>query len=193
LARLYANENFPLPVVNELRRLGHDVLTTHEAGRSGKAVPDTEVVAFAISESRAVVAINRRDFVRLHRLSADHEGIIVCSEDVDFEGQGQRIHDTVGSTELRGATHSCEPAIRAVRRSRVDKVRLYYDDFGKTLTVWLGNPADEVTCNEADDDTILIKDGAGHVIGFEKLNVHLPAGSAGLTVEVVSDRPPCES
>ena len=28
MARLYANENFPLPVVNELRRLGHDVLTT---------------------------------------------------------------------------------------------------------------------------------------------------------------------
>lgn len=29
MARLYANENFPLPVVNERRRrLGHDVLTT---------------------------------------------------------------------------------------------------------------------------------------------------------------------
>ena len=29
MARLYANENFPLPVVGELRRLGHDVLTIH--------------------------------------------------------------------------------------------------------------------------------------------------------------------
>ncbi len=27
MARLYANENFPLPVVEELRRLGHDAVT----------------------------------------------------------------------------------------------------------------------------------------------------------------------
>ena len=26
MARFYANENFPLPTVEELRRLGHDVL-----------------------------------------------------------------------------------------------------------------------------------------------------------------------
>lgn len=32
MARLYANENFPLPVVEVLRRLGHDVLTAGEAG-----------------------------------------------------------------------------------------------------------------------------------------------------------------
>ena len=32
MARLYANENFPLPVVEELRHLGHDVLTMQEAG-----------------------------------------------------------------------------------------------------------------------------------------------------------------
>lgn len=30
MARLYANENFPLPVVEALRRLGHDVLTIQE-------------------------------------------------------------------------------------------------------------------------------------------------------------------
>ena len=27
VARLYANENFPLPVVEELHRLGHDLVT----------------------------------------------------------------------------------------------------------------------------------------------------------------------
>jgi Domain of unknown function (DUF5615) len=30
---LYADENFPLPVVQELRRLGHDVLTAQEDGK----------------------------------------------------------------------------------------------------------------------------------------------------------------
>jgi hypothetical protein len=32
MARLYSNENFPLPVVHRLRTLGHDVLTIQEAG-----------------------------------------------------------------------------------------------------------------------------------------------------------------
>jgi hypothetical protein len=64
VARLYANENFPLPVVEELRRLGHDGLTTLEAGRAEQAIPDEAVLAFAVAEGRAVVTINRRHFVR---------------------------------------------------------------------------------------------------------------------------------
>ena len=36
MARLYADENFPLPVVEELHAFGHDVLTIHETGKSGK-------------------------------------------------------------------------------------------------------------------------------------------------------------
>ena len=68
----------------------------------------------------------------------------------------------------------------------MDRVRVYYDAFAKTLTVWLGDPATEVTCQEADDDTVFMKDEAGHIIGFEKLNLTLPADSAGLTVEVIN-------
>jgi hypothetical protein len=55
--RLYANENFPLPVVEELRRLGHDVLTSLDAGKAGQAIPDDEVLAFAIAEGRALLTI----------------------------------------------------------------------------------------------------------------------------------------
>ncbi len=33
MAALYADENFDYPVVLELRRLGHDVLTAQEAGQ----------------------------------------------------------------------------------------------------------------------------------------------------------------
>jgi hypothetical protein len=95
LARLYANENFPQPVVEALRRLGHDVLTTHDAGRSGQALPDSEVLSFAVAEGRAVVTVNRRDFIRLHQRDSQHAGIIVCREDADFPGQGQRIHDAL--------------------------------------------------------------------------------------------------
>ena len=43
MARFYADENFPLPVVEELRKSGHDVLTIQEDGLGGQAVPDETV------------------------------------------------------------------------------------------------------------------------------------------------------
>ena len=92
MARIYANENFPLPTVEELRRLGHDVLTTFESGRAGQKIPDEEVLPFAIGEDRAVVTHNRRHFVRLHGKTPGHRGIIVCTMDSDFVGLAKRIH-----------------------------------------------------------------------------------------------------
>ncbi len=38
MARLYANENFPVEVVERLRALGHDVLTTHDVEKSNRAI-----------------------------------------------------------------------------------------------------------------------------------------------------------
>ena len=38
MAGLYSNENFPLPVVERLRALGHDVLTLQEAGKADQAL-----------------------------------------------------------------------------------------------------------------------------------------------------------
>ena len=68
----------------------------------------------------------------------------------------------------------------------MEKVRVYYDAVGKTLSVWIADPETEDVCEEADDDTILMKDSEGHIIGFEKLNVLLEPGGPGLTVEVVT-------
>jgi hypothetical protein len=95
MARLYANENFPLPVVAELRRLDHDLLTSQEAGNAGRAVPDEEVLAFAVAEGRALLTINRKHFIRLHRATPAHAGIIVCTYDPDFVGQAARIAATL--------------------------------------------------------------------------------------------------
>lgn len=97
MARLYANENFPLPVVTELRRLGHEVLTIVETGQAGQAVPDEQVLAFAIAEGRAVLTLNRKHFVRLHATQPGHTGIIVCTFDPDFVAQARRIHETLTS------------------------------------------------------------------------------------------------
>ena len=95
MAVLYANENFPLPVVEELRQLGHDVLTTYESGRAGTAIPDDEVLAYSVAEKRILLTINRKHFIRLHRQQPDHTGIIVCTFDLDFVALGQRIHEAL--------------------------------------------------------------------------------------------------
>ncbi len=103
MARLYSNENFPLPVVTRLRALGHDVLTIQEAGQADQALPDEEVLAFATREHRAVLTLNRLHFMRLHRQQPRPAGIIVCKFDPDFEAQAERIHRVlIGQGALAG-------------------------------------------------------------------------------------------
>ncbi len=92
MADCYANENFPLPVVEALRELGHNLLTTYESGKAGQAIPDEEVLAFAIGESRIVLTLNRRHFIRLHQTTPNHSDIIVCTYDPDFEALADRLH-----------------------------------------------------------------------------------------------------
>ena len=82
MANLYSNENFPRQVAEELRLLGHDLLSSFEAGRANQQVPDEQVLAFATEQRRAVLTLNRFDFIRLHReTQAAHAGIIVCTRD----------------------------------------------------------------------------------------------------------------
>jgi uncharacterized protein YuzE len=52
----------------------------------------------------------------------------------------------------------------------MEKLRVYYDREGNTMSVWFDDPKKESVCEEADDDVILIKDSDGRVIGFERLN-----------------------
>lgn len=92
MLKLYANENFPLETVQFLRNLGYDVLTTHEIGKSNLRIPDEDVLTFAISENRAILTINRKDFIRLHRLNPIHAGIVVCTKNDDFKNFGECIH-----------------------------------------------------------------------------------------------------
>ncbi|WP_230841164.1 DUF5615 family PIN-like protein [Gloeobacter morelensis] len=77
MAQLYADEQFPFPVVVLLRALGHDVLTAQEAGQATKGIPDEQVLDFAVSRQCAVLTQNRRHFVRLHRTCPEHAGIVV--------------------------------------------------------------------------------------------------------------------
>lgn len=62
-------------------------------------------------------------------------------------------------------------------------IKVYYDSQGQTLTVWFGRPQDEHICEETGDEVNLMKDRAGHVIGFKKLN-YSKVGSAPLQVGI---------
>lgn len=95
MARLPADENFPLPVTERLRTLGHDVVTLEELGKSDRRLADEAVLRLAVEQERAVLTLNRRHFVRLHGETPDHAGIVVCSLEVDFGRQAQRITDAL--------------------------------------------------------------------------------------------------
>jgi hypothetical protein len=91
LARLFADENVPLPAVEALWGLGHDVLTALEAGRAGLGIPDEDVLAFALAAGRAVLTHNRKHFRKLHDAGLEHSGIVICTEDRSFPGLAARI------------------------------------------------------------------------------------------------------
>lgn len=92
---LFADENFPFPAVSVLRTLGYEVLTLQEAGKGEQAVPDEEVLLLANSLQRAVLTLNRKDFIKLHQAKIDHSGIIVCTFDADFQALANRIHAVI--------------------------------------------------------------------------------------------------
>lgn len=95
MARLYSNENFPLPIVDELRKFGHDVLTIQETGKAGQAMSDEEVLAFANKEKRILLTMNRSHFIRLHQQKHPHVGMIVCTYDSDFSALARRIDEAL--------------------------------------------------------------------------------------------------
>lgn len=82
-----------------MRELGHDVLTVQEAGKANQRISDDEVLAFAINDDRAVITQNRKDFIQLHRMQPNHAGIIVCSDDRNWEALAQRVHAAVAEKE----------------------------------------------------------------------------------------------
>ena len=53
---LYADENFPFRVIEELRHLGVDVLTAFEDGRANQSITDPIILARATELGRGLVA-----------------------------------------------------------------------------------------------------------------------------------------
>lgn len=69
----------------------------------------------------------------------------------------------------------------------MEKMRVYFDREGNTLSVWFDDPDKEHICEESEDDFILVKDRRGRVIGFERLNFLTPKqrkAGGGIPLEV---------
>ncbi|MCC5635704.1 DUF5615 family PIN-like protein [Nostoc sp. CHAB 5844] len=99
MVRLYADEMFPKKVSELLRTMGHDVLTVQEAGKANLGIPDDEVLNFAVENNRTVITLNRQDFIKLHRNSPEHSGIIVCTNDPDRYRMATRINEAINQEE----------------------------------------------------------------------------------------------
>jgi hypothetical protein len=63
------------------------------------------------------------------------------------------------------------------RRGGVEKIKVFHDAVGHTLTIWIDDPAKEEVCTETTDEVVIMKDKSNRVIGFEVLN-YMPAKSS---------------
>jgi Domain of unknown function (DUF5615) len=52
-------------------------------------------LAFVIDRERAILTLNKADFIRLHRRDDNHFGIIVCSDNLNWEQFAARIDAAV--------------------------------------------------------------------------------------------------
>lgn len=92
MASFLADEDFPVNASKHLRSMGHDVLTLQETGLANRGTADEEVLLFAVSQQRILLTMNRRHFIRLHRTSSNHFGIIACTADPDTAALALRIN-----------------------------------------------------------------------------------------------------
>jgi uncharacterized protein with PIN domain len=111
-ARLYLDEDTLPELAALLRDRGYDVLSAHDIGALG--ITDEEQLAIAISERRAIVSSNRRDFARLathcSENGIEHWGIVLMYRQYRRRELGAGIRDfeqflsAFGEDDLRNTT-----------------------------------------------------------------------------------------
>ncbi|MCU0240623.1 MAG: DUF5615 family PIN-like protein [Pyrinomonadaceae bacterium] len=97
--KFYADENFPLRTVQELRNLGHDVLTAFEDDKANQSISDDDLLKRATELKRAVLTHNRLDFKRLHQQNENHCGIVICTENPNRFELAEKVQEAVSKVE----------------------------------------------------------------------------------------------
>lgn len=85
MARILADENVDLDIVNWLRSWKHDVVCarSYSQSDSGDGTSDEQILRIGIQEKRIVITFNKKHFKMLHEDRAKigrHQGIIACSD-----------------------------------------------------------------------------------------------------------------
>jgi predicted nuclease of predicted toxin-antitoxin system len=92
---LLADENFSREASTHLQNLGYDLITLTDLGLAQIGMPDPEVLKKATALNRCVITFNRLDFIKLHKASNQHAGIIVCTYNPDNKQLAQKIHQSI--------------------------------------------------------------------------------------------------
>lgn len=81
--KLYLNENLSAEIAQRLTASGFDAISSHEVGMD--AEDDEKQITYAVSKERAIVTINKKDFIVIHNeylhLGKDHFGIILSTDE----------------------------------------------------------------------------------------------------------------
>ena len=103
--KLYLNEHLSPRLAEQLRQHGFDVTSTFES-KMGEA-DDDEQLAYAVSEQRAIVTVNHKDFAIRHERSLaggkEHWGIVLSTEEtIDvLRRRLLRLLNTLSAEELK--------------------------------------------------------------------------------------------
>jgi predicted nuclease of predicted toxin-antitoxin system len=92
---LLADENFSREAGTHLQNLGYDLITLTDLGLAQIGMPDPEVLKKATALNRCVITFNRLDFIKLHKASNQHAGIIVCTYNPDNKQLAEKIHHSI--------------------------------------------------------------------------------------------------
>ncbi len=68
----------------------------------------------------------------------------------------------------------------------MDAIKVIHDTTGHSLTIWLDDPEKEAVAEETSDEVVLMKDGAGRVIGVEILHYRPATTDSKVSVETVT-------
>ncbi len=94
MTKLYLNEDCSDRRLKKiLVEFGYDVQTTYEVNNIGK--DDKNQLIYAVSQNRAFVTHNRKDFIRIHKENPNHSGIIVCTQNPNNQQLAEKIDEKI--------------------------------------------------------------------------------------------------
>jgi predicted nuclease of predicted toxin-antitoxin system len=94
MVKLYLDEDCSDKKLKKvLIEFGYDVQTTAEANNIGK--DDKTQLIYAVSQNRAIVTHNRKDFIRIHKKTPNHTGIIVCTQNPNNQQLAEKIDEKI--------------------------------------------------------------------------------------------------